>query len=457
MVKLTRFLILFFINLTAIGQSPLSQAIKKVIPSVFLIKTFDSQHKELAIGTGFFIDSLGTGITNYHVLEGASAATITLQDGAEFPIQYINGQDEQRDLIRFRVKSSSSAKGLAYLKLSNKKPQLGEDVFTIGNPEGLSFSVSDGIVSSVREDEIGTVIQTTAPISPGSSGSPLLNLKGEVIGVISFYYQDGQNLNFAIGVNHLKEMTSTNPAYKFPVQRESSSTLAEDDNFFKKHEWNLTQYNVRKRETAKLISDDPDVATNQPQLQYSASLAGKPVKIEYNFDGGKLSSIYYRGNFGLTDGGSEKTLVQLNESINYFLVVFPELTERLGEPCGCEEYGYNEWNNQLRYDIEFATKEKCIALNELNRYKIGSQAKKSFERGRQICLGAGKVYNAEIDDYVYRVYWETEDSEYFMSLKYFPETSFLRKNSSDDNPNAESNWNLFIKPKDIISKCNSND
>jgi hypothetical protein len=133
------------------------------------------------------------------------------------------------------------------------------------------------------------------------------------------------------------------------------------------------------------------------------------------------------------------------------------LTERLGEPCGCEEYGYNEWFNQLRYHIEFATKEKCIALNELNRYKMGSQANKSFERGRQICLGAGKAYNAEIDDYVYRVYWETEDSAYFMSIKYFPETSFLRKNSPDDNPNAESNWNLFIKPKDIISKCNSND
>lgn len=457
MVKLTQILILFFFNLIAIGQSPLSQAVKKVIPSVFLIKTFDSQHKELSIGTGFFVDSLGTGITNYHVLEGASAATITLQDGSEFPIQYINGQDEQRDLIRFRVKSSSSAKGLAFLKLSNKKPQLGEDVFTIGNPEGLSFSVSDGIVSSVREDEIGTVIQTTAPISPGSSGSPLLNLKGEVIGVISFYYKDGQNLNFAIGVNHLKEMTSAKPVYEFPEQRESYSTFAVDDNFFIKHEWNSTQYNVRQRETAKLISDDPDAGTNQPQLEYSTSLAGKPVILEYNFDGGKLSSIYYRGNFGLTDRGFQKTRASLNESINYFIVVFPELTERLGEPCGCEEYGYNEWDNQLRKNIEFATKEKCIALNELNRYKIGSQANESFERGRQICSKAGKAYNAEIDDYVYRVYWETEASEYFMSIKYLPETNFFRKNSSDDNPNAESNWNLFIKPKGIISKCNSND
>jgi hypothetical protein len=457
MVKLTQFLILFLFNLIAIGQSPLSQAVKKVIPSVFLIKTYDSQHKELAIGTGFFIDSLGTGITNYHVLEGASAATITLQDGAEFPIQYINGQDEQRDLIRFRVESSSSAKGLAYLKLSNKKPQLGEDVFTIGNPEGLSFSVSDGIVSSVREDEIGTVIQTTAPISPGSSGSPLLNLKGEVIGVISFYYQDGQNLNFAIGVNHLKEMTSKKPMYAFPEQRESSSKFAEDDNFFKKHEWSLTQYNVRQRETAKLISDDPDFGTNQPQLEYSTSLAGKPVTLEYDFDGGKLSSISYSGNFGLTDGGSEKTRVSLNESINYFLVIYPEMTERLGEPCGCEEHGYNEWYNQLRYNIEYATKEKCIALNELNRYKIGSQANESFERGRQICSKDGKTYNAEIESYVYRVYWETEDSEYSMVISYSPETNVFRKNTSDDNPNAESRWSLIIEPKSIISKCNSND
>ena len=111
----------------------------------------------------------------------------------------------------------------------------------------------------------------------------------------------------------------------------------------------------------------------------------------------------------------------------------------------------------MRYHIEYPTKEKCIALNELNRYKIGSQANKSFERGRQICLGAGKAYNAEVDDYVYRVYWETEASEYFMSIKYLPETNVFRKNSSDDNPNAESSWSLIIEPKDIISKCNSND
>ena len=80
----------------------------------------------------------------------------------------------------------------------------GQRVLVIGNPEGLYGTVSDGIISAFRDD--GNIIQITAPISPGSSGSPVLNEKGEVIGIATYYGKEGQNLNFAVSSNALEDL-----------------------------------------------------------------------------------------------------------------------------------------------------------------------------------------------------------------------------------------------------------
>ena len=182
---------LFFLILTdTFCQSTLlSKAIHKAMPAVFVIKTYDADGTPLGLGTGFFIDSVGTGITNFHVLAGAANAEIFLQDDRNYKIAFTDAEDKAHDIIRFHIaKSNNNKPKFKYLKLSGKQPQTGEDAFTIGNPDGLSFTASNGIVSSVRDDEeLGLIIQTTAPISHGSSGSPLLNIKGEVIGIITFY------------------------------------------------------------------------------------------------------------------------------------------------------------------------------------------------------------------------------------------------------------------------------
>ncbi len=136
-------------------------------------------------------------ITNYHVLQGASSAEIKTADGKTYPITYIVAGDEQNDVIRLSVNIPSQY--VYPLSLSKTIPEVGERIIVYGSPLGLENTVSDGIVSAIRDiPDYGRIIQITAPISPGSSGSPVLNMQGEVIGIATFQMVEGQNLNFAI-------------------------------------------------------------------------------------------------------------------------------------------------------------------------------------------------------------------------------------------------------------------
>lgn len=111
------------------------------------------------------------------------------------PLESLLSFDEENDVALLKV----TANGLPSLKLAQgHKAKQGENIVVIGSPLGLETTVSDGIISSIRGKE--GLIQITAPISPGSSGSPVLNLKGEVLGIASFNLQGGQNLNFAVPV-----------------------------------------------------------------------------------------------------------------------------------------------------------------------------------------------------------------------------------------------------------------
>jgi len=171
--------------------------IKRIKPSVVIILAYDGKGEFLKLGSGFFISQNGDIITNYHVLQGASSAEVKTSDGKTYPITYIVAEDEQNDIIRLSVDIPS--KYVLPLSLSETIPEIGERIIVYGSPLGLENTVSDGIVSSVREIfNYGKIIQITAPISPGSSGSPVLNMKGEVIGIATFQFIEGQNLNFAI-------------------------------------------------------------------------------------------------------------------------------------------------------------------------------------------------------------------------------------------------------------------
>jgi tetratricopeptide (TPR) repeat protein len=193
-------LFLFFSVLTvssAPGQENLPVLIKKVEPAIVVIVTYDQEGRTLGQGSGFFINQEGDVITNFHVLEEASRAVVRTNDGKEYPVDKIVAEDKAGDLIRVSVKiPKETARPLSVV---TTLPEVGERIVVIGTPLGLDRTVSDGIVSAVREiPGFGSIIQLTAPISPGSSGSPVINMKGEVVGVATFFVVAGQNLNFAI-------------------------------------------------------------------------------------------------------------------------------------------------------------------------------------------------------------------------------------------------------------------
>ncbi len=184
------------------AQENIPELVKKCKPAIVLITTYDTEGSASAQGTGFFINNNGILVTNRHVMLGAHSATVQTYSGETLPILGILAEDTQWDLVKVQVDTTHHK--FFFLTISTTSPIEGERVIVIGNPLGLEATVSDGLVSSVRTiPGEGEFIQITAPISPGSSGSPILNSKGEVIGIATFIMTEGQNLNFAIPVKRI--------------------------------------------------------------------------------------------------------------------------------------------------------------------------------------------------------------------------------------------------------------
>lgn len=186
-----------------------AQNVQNIIPkvknAVFTVYAKDENGVVTGSGSGFFISSNGVGITNFHVLEGASGGEIKDINGRLYKIKSIVDYNPQYDLIKFKVENSTPTK---FLTLSQEQPVQGEQVISYSTPLGVfENTVSTGIVSSIRK-MVGyeSVIQITAPISHGSSGSPILNRYGQVIGVATFGYEEGQSLNFAVNVSQIKKL-----------------------------------------------------------------------------------------------------------------------------------------------------------------------------------------------------------------------------------------------------------
>ena len=184
----------------------LHNVVAPVQKSVVTVAALNMQGEVLRIGSGFFIDRDGTLVTNDHVLEGAYQAEIKTADGDKYPIRSVVARNPLVDLMKVRVQIPREQ--VVPVKLADVEPAIADRVVVIGSPLGLEQTISEGIVSAVREYPAnGKVYQLTAPTSPGSSGGPALNLRGQVIGVVTFQSAEGQNLNFAVSIKSLQMLT----------------------------------------------------------------------------------------------------------------------------------------------------------------------------------------------------------------------------------------------------------
>lgn len=175
----------------------LQEIIEDTKQATVTVYTFDEYGSPLGSGSAFFIDKNGTAITNYHVLDGATKATVKTFDGKEFEVDSVLISNRKKDIIKFSLKNDENHK-FKYLTFADEAPQQGDKVYNISSPLGLEQTFSDGVISATRSDSHGEVIQITAPISPGSSGSAIINEKGEVVAVATYLMKGGQNLNFGV-------------------------------------------------------------------------------------------------------------------------------------------------------------------------------------------------------------------------------------------------------------------
>lgn len=186
-------------SLPASGQGPAAAEIAaRTAPAVVSIRAL-SAGVEVASGSGFVIRADGVIVTNLHVVEEGTSLEVELATGETFTDVYVLGTDDRRDLAVLKLPTSR----LTSLEPGDPRAlAVGDAVYVMGNPMGLERTFSDGLVSAHRVLDGVAYLQISAPISSGSSGGPVLNAAGEVVGVATATLADGQNLNLAVPMTY---------------------------------------------------------------------------------------------------------------------------------------------------------------------------------------------------------------------------------------------------------------
>lgn len=189
------------------GNLTAEQISEQCSPAVFYLEIYDENGKFMKSGSGFFIDSTGLAVTNYHVIEDAASAKIMTTNGNVYNVQGVYDYDESRDIALLKI----GGQGFSYLPMNTNAVKNGMTVYAIGSPQGLDNTISNGLVSNANRVINGkTFIQTSAPISNGSSGGALIDSQGRVIGVTTAYVNNGQNLNLAVPISAVNTLSKSN-------------------------------------------------------------------------------------------------------------------------------------------------------------------------------------------------------------------------------------------------------
>lgn len=185
--------------------SDANKIFKENSKAVVVIVTYDDEGNPMMQGSGFIVRLDGAIVTNYHVISNAEDIEVKAGESV-LKIKGVLYIDKENDIVILK----SDAEGLPVVKIGDvEKAEVGENVYVISSPQGLENTISDGILSGIREIEPKRkILQITAPISKGSSGSPVFNKDGEVIGIATFLIEEAQNINFAMPISLIKDKVS---------------------------------------------------------------------------------------------------------------------------------------------------------------------------------------------------------------------------------------------------------
>ena len=204
-----------------------AQIAKRVSPSVVMIQGRSDSAQ--IVGSGFIVSRTGDVITNLHVIRDLETATVHLTDGRVFNSVSVMGINEPADLAVIRITGS----GFPSLAMGDEgAPSVGDRVVALGSPLGLDGTVTAGIISAIRKVDGDKYLQTDAAVNPGNSGGPLVNVRGEAIGVVSFKMRSAEALNFAISISVARTLlafSQKNQPMSFDQMRSLLSTPKKPD------------------------------------------------------------------------------------------------------------------------------------------------------------------------------------------------------------------------------------
>lgn len=182
------------------SKSP-SEIAREQSKAVVVLESLDERGSVLGQGSGFIVTPGGAIVSNLHVVQGAAMVRVKLPNGDVYKTADLVEVDDAKDIVVLKIKGFK----LPVVTLGDSdKAEVGEQVVAISSPEGLTNSISTGVISGVRRFDTHRVFQLTAPISNGSSGGALFNSSGEVIGIITYLFKSGQNINFAVPINYAR-------------------------------------------------------------------------------------------------------------------------------------------------------------------------------------------------------------------------------------------------------------
>jgi hypothetical protein len=201
-----KLIVLFsLLSLSVLAQTPKkpSDIAREQGQAVVVIEALDANGNVSNQGSGFLVTAKGAILTNLHVIQGAHTVRVKLPNGDVYKTQELVDVDDTKDLAILKIKGFK----LPTVALGDSdKTEIGEAITVISSPEGLTNSLSTGVISGVRRLESLRVFQITAPISQGSSGGAVFDSNGNVIGIVTYLLRGGQNLNFAVPVNYARGM-----------------------------------------------------------------------------------------------------------------------------------------------------------------------------------------------------------------------------------------------------------
>ncbi|MGD2099895.1 MAG: tetratricopeptide repeat-containing serine protease family protein [Desulfobacterales bacterium] len=337
---------------SAVAAEDLTELVKSIQPAVATVVAFDVNNNVTNIGSGFFVNKYGHLITNHHVLIGKFGAKVRTADGSTYRVRSVVAESQETDLIKVSV--DIPPEKVRWLSVSDEVPPVAQKVVVVGSPMGLEQSVSDGIISSVREiPGLGTFFQMSAPISPGSSGSPVVNMNGKVVGVASFQFLRGQNLNFAVAGKSIRNL-------KIKASAQSLS------------EWTFSTSNQKPLLAAELCRKGYSLSVNgqdQEALQY--------FKLAAENDPGSTTAWYGLGYCYAGKNSHTEAIAAYKQAIRT-------------NPTNAESYFHlgNYYEKIGRYDEAIKSFKKVVALNpefEPAYFQLGIIYNKMgrFDEGRE--------------------------------------------------------------------------